>query len=137
MGRQEGLQDNQGRGQLFVRVMKAIATKTKKPPAFLLENVKGLSSCHPEALRMNLGRLRAIGGGIYDVGRRVLDTAKHGLPQHRERVFVIGIRGRNAQRERRSEFCWPRPVACRHSPACWTPAGRLGCLEAQLNFLAT
>ena len=38
------------------RIMKAIATK--KPRAFL-ENVKGLESCHPEVLRMILGRLRA------------------------------------------------------------------------------
>ncbi len=82
--------------------MKALATK--KPRAFLLENVKGLLSCDPEALRMILGRLRAISGGVYDVGHRVLDTAKHGLPQHRERVFIVGIRRRNSQRKGRAEF---------------------------------
>ena len=116
--------------------MKAIATK--KPRAFLLENVKGLLSCHPEALRMILGRLRAIGGGIYDVGHRVLDTAKHGLPQHRERVFIVGIRKRNSHRKGRAEFRWPRPVACR-------PLARLldplpvgsDVREAERNFLAT
>ena len=59
MGRREGLQDSPGRGQLLFRIMKAIATK--KPRAFLLENVKGLFSCHPETLRMILGRLRAMG----------------------------------------------------------------------------
>ena len=59
------------------------ATATKKPRAFLIENVKSLLSCHPEALRMIVGRLRTIGGSIYDVGHRVLDTAKHGSPQHR------------------------------------------------------
>ena len=32
MGRREGLQDNRGRGQMFFRIMKAIATK--KPRAF-------------------------------------------------------------------------------------------------------
>jgi len=123
-------------GQIIFRSMKAIATK--KPRAFLLENVKGLLSCHPETLRMISGRLRAIGVGIYDVGHRVLDTAKHGLPQHRERVFIIGIRIRNSHRKGRPEFRWPRPVACR-------PLARLldplpvgsDVREADGNFLAT
>ena len=62
MGRREGLQANRGRGRIFLRIMKAIATK--KPRAFLLENVEELASCHPEVLRMIVGRLRAIGGVI-------------------------------------------------------------------------
>ena len=102
--------------------MKAIATK--KPRAFLFENVKGPVSCHPEALRMILGRLRAIGGGMYDVGHRALDIAKHGLPQHCERVFIVGIRRR--KRKDIAAFCWPRSVSCR--PLASTldpPAGRL------------
>jgi site-specific DNA-cytosine methylase len=135
MGRRDGLQNSRGRGQkIIVRITKAFSTK--KPRAVLLVNVESLLSCHPEALRIIFRRRRTV-GRIYDVGHRVPDTAKHGSPQHRERVFVIGIRGRNSQPESRSEFCWPRPVACRQSPACWTPAGRLGCSEAQLNFLAT
>ena len=133
MGRRDGPKDSQGRGQLIFRITKAFATK--KPRAVLLVNVKGLLSCHPEALRIICGRRRAIGRSIYDVGHRVPDTAKHGLPQHRERVFIIGIRGRNSQRESRSEFCWPRPLACRHSPACWTPVGRLGCSGGPAQLL--
>ncbi len=85
----EGLQDSQVGGQI-VHAIKAIATK--KPRAFLLENVKGLVTCHPEALRMVVVRLRTIGGSVYDVGYHVLETAKHGLPQHRERVFIFSIR---------------------------------------------
>ncbi len=91
--------------------MKAIATK--KPRAFLLEHVKGLAFCHPEVLRMIFGRLRAIEGGIYDVGHRVLDTAKHGLPQHRERVFIVGIRRRNSKRKGVAASRWTRPVSRR------------------------
>ena len=87
---------------------------------------------------MILERLRAIGGGIYAVGHRALDTAEHGLPQHRERVFIIGIRRRNSHRKGRPEFRWPRPVACR-------PLARLldpllvgsDVREAERNFLAT
>ena len=87
---------------------------------------------------MILERLRAIGGGICVVGQSVLDTAEHGLPQHRERVFIIGIRRRNSHRKGRPEFRWPRPVACR-------PLARLldplpvgsDVREAERNFLAT
>ena len=74
MGRHEGLQDSQGRGQNIFRSMKAVVTK--KPRAFLLENVKGPSVLPPGSCAYDLARLRAIGGGIYDVGHRVLDTAK-------------------------------------------------------------
>ena len=59
---------------------------------------------------MILGRLRAIGG--YDVGHRVLDTAKHGLPQHRECVFIVGIHRRNSKLKGMAAFRWPRPVSC-------------------------
>ena len=84
------------------------------------------------------GRLRAIGGGIYNVGHRVLDTAKHGLPQHRERVLIVGIRRRNLKRKGMAAFRRPRPVSCR-------PLARLldplpvgsDVREAERNFLAT
>ena len=87
---------------------------------------------------MILGRLRAIGGGIIDVGHRVLDTAQNGLPQHRERVFIVGIRKRNLKRQGVAAFRWPRPVSCR-------PLARLldplpvgsDVREAERNFLAT
>ena len=114
--------------------MKAIATK--KPRAFQLEHVKGLLPCHLEALRMILGRLRAIGGGINDVGHRLLDTAKHGLPQHRERVFIIGIRRRNLKRKRRGRMSLApdrlMPPAC---PLVGPPAGRLRCSGGRAQLL--
>ena len=67
-----------------------------------------------------------------------LDTAKHGLPQHRERVFIVGIRRRNSHREGRAEFCWPRLVACRPLARLLDPlpvGSDVG--EAERNFLAT
>ena len=120
MGRREGLQDSQGRGQLIIRIMKAIATKN--PRAFLLENVKGLVSCHPVALRMILGRMRAIGGSISDVGHRIVG--------HRKARFAptprTCVRRRHPQTELETErlsphFAGPSPSHAAHSPACWTP----------------
>ena len=87
---------------------------------------------------MILERLRAIGGGIYEVGHRVLDTAEHGLPQHRERVFIIGIRRRNSHRKGRPEFRWPRPVACRPLARSLDPLPVGSDIrQAERNFLAT
>jgi DNA (cytosine-5)-methyltransferase 1 len=108
MGAREGLRDSRGRGTIIFRIIHAIAFK--KPRASLLENVKGLVTCHPKAFQRILARLRAIDGGLYQVGHRVLDTARHGLPQHRERVFIVGIRKR--RRAPANKFCWPRPIPC-------------------------
>ena len=73
---------------------------------------------HPETLRIILGRLRAVGGGRYDVGYRELDTADHGLPQHHERVFIVGLR-----KERPptlfSQFAGPGPSHAARWPAYW------------------
>jgi hypothetical protein len=39
-----------------------------------------------------------------------LDTAQHGLPQHRERVFIVGLRKRHSHHV--PKFRWPRLVPC-------------------------
>ena len=133
MGAREGLHDSQGRGNNIFRIIKAIAHK--RPRAFLLENVKGLVTCHPETLRMILERLRAIGGGAYEVGHRVLDTAEHGLPQHRERVFIIGLRKRRTNHL--PKFRWPRPVPCRPLASMLDPLPvHCDIWEAERSFLA-
>ena len=133
MGAREGLQDSRGRDKQ-IRTIKAIATK--RPRALLLENVKGLVTWHPERLLMIAGRLRSIGGGIYEVGHRALDTAKHGLPQHRERVFIVGLRNMNPNHD--AEIRWPQPVSCRPLAGMLDPLPvDFDIREAERSFLAT
>jgi len=133
MGALEGLHDKQGRGLIIFRIIKAIACK--RPRAFVLENVKGLVTCHRETLQMILERLRAIGGGMYEVGHRVLDTAQHGLPQHRKRVFIIGFRKRFANHV--PKFRWPRPVPCRPLASMLDPRpADFDIWQAEHSFLA-
>lgn len=75
-------------GTLFFDVARIIATK--RPKAFLLENVKNLISHDKgntfkvimETLRDELG---------YTVEARVID-AQHFVPQHRERIIIVGFR---------------------------------------------
>ncbi len=74
-------------GTLFFDVARIIAAK--QPKAFLLENVKNLISHDKgntfqvimETLREELG---------YSVETRVID-AKHFVPQHRERIIIVGF----------------------------------------------
>lgn len=75
-------------GTLFFDVARIIATK--RPKAFLLENVKNLLSHDKgntfdvilQTLRNELG---------YDVHYKVVD-GQHFTPQHRERIIIVGLR---------------------------------------------
>lgn len=75
-------------GTLFFDVARMIATK--RPAAFLLENVKNLLSHDKgntfgvilQTLRDELG---------YDVHYKVID-GQHFTPQHRERIIIVGFR---------------------------------------------
>lgn len=60
-----------------------------RPKAFLLENVKGLAS------KKNLPFLKELVASLseqYDVTWGVINCADYGVPQNRERVFIVGIR---------------------------------------------
>ncbi len=77
-------------GTLFFDVARIIAAK--RPAAFLLENVKNLLSHDKgntfavilQTLRDELG---------YEVHYRVID-GQHFTPQHRERIIIVGFRGK-------------------------------------------
>ena len=59
-----------------------------RPRGFILENVKGLAyKVHAEALETIIERAERLG---YKVATRVLNAADYGVPQIRERCFVIG-----------------------------------------------
>jgi len=81
MGRRAGRGDP--RGRIFDHVLAYMSAK--RPPHFVLENVAALvkRSFFPTIL----SSLRALG---YHVGHHVLNTRDCGLPQHRERVYIVG-----------------------------------------------
>ncbi|MFM7987039.1 MAG: DNA cytosine methyltransferase, partial [Candidatus Fonsibacter sp.] len=64
---------------------------TKRPRAFLLENVKGLVTQHRATFDDVFQQLRQIANGAYKVRYTIIDTARHGIPQHRERVYIAGL----------------------------------------------
>lgn len=79
-------------GTLFFDVARIIATK--RPKAFLLENVKNLlSHDRGNTFHVILQTLRDELG--YDVHHRIID-GQHFTPQHRERIIIVGFREKTA-----------------------------------------
>jgi DNA (cytosine-5)-methyltransferase 1 len=86
-GKRTGLYGNKSR--IFFEFVRAL--KEKKPEYFIWENVKG-------ALSSNAGWdfarvLLEFSEAGYSVWWQVLNATDFGIPQHRERVFVIGALG--------------------------------------------
>lgn len=89
-GKRKGFLD-ETRGTLFFEI--ARAAKEIKPPLLFIENVKGLLS-HDQGrtFRTILSTLDELG---YDAEWQILNSKDYGVPQNRERVFIIGhLRGK-------------------------------------------
>ena len=87
-GKRKGFKDT--RGTLFFEI--ARAAQEKQPRLLLLENVKGLLS-HDKGKTFGviLNTLDELG---YNIQWQVLNSKNFGVPQNRERVFIIGhLRG--------------------------------------------
>ena len=88
-GKREGFL-NKTKGTLFFEVARAV--KQIKPRFVFLENVKGLLNHNKgDTFRTILSTFDELG---YDVQWRVLNSKDFGVPQNRERVYIIGhLRG--------------------------------------------
>lgn len=83
-GKRGGFEDT--RGTIFFEIMRLV--KERKPRILLAENVKGL-------LSHNKGRtfetiIRTMDELGYDVEWQLLNSKDFGVPQNRERVFIVG-----------------------------------------------
>ncbi|MDC3412031.1 DNA cytosine methyltransferase [Terrihalobacillus insolitus] len=89
-GRRLGFEDT--RGTLFFDVARII--KHKRPKAFLLENVKGLVN-HKGGKTLET-ILRVLENDLnYKVSVKVLNAKNYGLPQNRERIYIVGFEDEN------------------------------------------
>ena len=87
LGREHGFKDKT-QGTLFFDVCRII--KEKQPSAFLLENVKNLQS-HDKGNTFKV-IINALEQELnYDIHYKVIDAGKV-VPQHRERIFIVGFR---------------------------------------------
>lgn len=87
-GKRKGFDDT--RGTLFFEIARIL--REKKPRLFILENVKGLlSHDNGNTFKTIISTLDELG---YDIQWQVLNSKNFGVPQNRERVFIIGnLRG--------------------------------------------
>ena len=87
-GKRQGFGDT--RGTLFFEIARCL--KEKQPRLLLLENVKGLLSHNKgQTFGVILNTLDELG---YDLQWQVLNSKNFGVPQNRERVFIVGhLRG--------------------------------------------
>lgn len=106
-GRRGGFEDT--RGTLFFDVAEIL--RTKQPKAFFLENVKGLVS-HDKGrtLRTILHVLRE-DLGYFVPEPQILNAKDYGVPQNRERIFIVGFRKDLGV----ESFAYPEPSE--HKPA--------------------
>lgn len=89
-GKRLGFED-ETKGTLFYDV--ATILERYQPSAFFLENVKGLLSHDGgRTIAIILGRLREL--GYYVPEPEVVNAMNFGVPQNRERVFIVGFHPR-------------------------------------------
>jgi len=117
-GSRRGFEDT--RGTLFFEIARIL--EAKKPAYFILENVRGLLSVQKgKTFKIILEILEELG---YEYQWMVLNSRFFGVPQNRERVFIIGnLRGR-----RRPEILPFRKDGEEDNGVCKTEVAR--CLDA-------
>ena len=98
VGKRKGLDDD--RGNLVFEFIRIV--KESSPNIFIFENVKGLLTVDKGETFKNiiLPRFNELG---YTLFYETLNSKDFGIPQHRERLFVIGFK------DKRTDFEFPKP----------------------------
>ncbi len=90
------------KGQLFFEMVRIL--KERKPSVFIAENVKGILSANKgQAFPLILESFKQAG---YNVTFKLLNSSDYGVPQKRERVFIVGIRDKKVF----ENFHFPEPT---------------------------
>lgn len=97
IGSRKGFED--ARGTLFFEIARIL--EQKRPKMFVLENVKLLAGHNNgKTLARIIEALRELG---YFVDKKILNALDFGLPQRRERIFIVGFR-------LPANFSWPSEI---------------------------
>jgi DNA (cytosine-5)-methyltransferase 1 len=107
LGRPHGFLD-QLQGNLFFDIARIIAAK--RPKAFILENVKNLVH-HDRGRTFRIIRNTLTAELGYVIFWKIIDASAY-VPQHRERIMIVGFRG---DLYRDPQFMFPAPPE--HGPA--------------------
>ena len=90
-GYRQGFLDEKGRGNMFNYICEIIRLQAEKKPSFLLlENVSNLRGHDDGKTWATIKeRLTGLGYGVYDA---ILSPHQYGYPQHRKRIYIVGVR---------------------------------------------
>ena len=100
-GSKKGFDDP--RGKLWEDCVRLLKNRRTQPNAFVFENVKGLYDPRNRgALEFLLNSFRECG---YDVTHRLLNAYDFGLPQNRDRLFIVGFK-----KKLNVKFQFPLPI---------------------------
>jgi len=97
-GKRKGFEDT--RGTLFFYISKIL--DFKKPTAFFLENVKNLIN-HDNGRTFRIIRYILEKNLKYTIYYKILNAKDFGLPQNRERIYIVGFKDK-------IKFEFPRPI---------------------------
>lgn len=104
-GKKQGFKDNYKgicRGTLFLDV--ARICEEKKPSVIFCENVKGLMiHDHGNTFKIIKATFESLG---YKVFSKIINSKDFGVPQHRERIYIVCFRNDIAP----SDFIFPEPL---------------------------
>ena len=132
-GKRQGFEDT--RGTMFFEVARIL--KDKKPKYFILENVRGLLNHeNGRTFETIINTLHDIG---YSVQWQLLNSKFFGVPQNRERVYIVGHLGKDyppkifpingiAQEKVKNIVSYPFIKKGYQSNATYSPDGIVGCL---------
>ncbi len=103
VGKRRGFDDT--RGTLFYEFARVV--KESQPNVFIFENVKGLMNHDGgetfETIKATFDELG------YKYYFQLLNAKNYGMPQHRERIFVIGFKDKSV------DFSFPEPIPLEHT----------------------
>jgi DNA (cytosine-5)-methyltransferase 1 len=80
--------ENDERNLLYREIFRCL--RLVNPKFFVVENVRGLASLYKGKFLTRM--LRGFSRCGYKVRWQILDAKDYGVPQHRERIFIVGIR---------------------------------------------
>lgn len=100
VGKRAGFDDN--RGLIIYGLINILKEKNVK--AFIMENVKGLVN-HDKGRTLDTIS-KALDEAGYNLDYRVLNSIDYGVPQMRERIYLVGIK----KEIYKSPFNWPKPL---------------------------
>lgn len=91
-GNQKGIEDSRDGFPIFIDAVKKL-----QPKVFMFENVRGLLYSNRGYFEVVINELQKLG---YIIEYKLLNAVNFGVPQNRERLFVIG---------HRAKFSYPKP----------------------------